>query len=125
MGNKDGETDDEKCAVSHRKRKRSSCVLDDNDDTGCSSDSDVGTEPVRKVKQNKRLKFSDSEDEINARKEREAEIKKAAAKRSERKSKLIELLKKRKNPKTRRRRLTGVREKLLFFVLQVGKCDLI
>ncbi|XP_062867954.1 coiled-coil domain-containing protein 82 [Trichomycterus rosablanca] len=106
VGNEDGETDEEKCAVSRRMRKRSACILDDNDDTSCSSDSDVGTEPVRKVKQNKRLKFSDSEDEANTAKEREAEVKKAAAKRSERKSKLIELLKKRKKPTTRRRRRT-------------------
>ncbi|XP_058272004.1 coiled-coil domain-containing protein 82 [Hemibagrus wyckioides] len=102
-----GGTDDEKCAVSRRRRKRSaSASILDDDGTSDSSDSDVGTEPVRKASGKKRLKLSDSEGETGKEKEGEGEARGAAAKRKERKKKLMELLKKRKSGTPLRRRRT-------------------
>ncbi|GAA6086457.1 coiled-coil domain-containing protein 82 [Tachysurus ichikawai] len=101
-----GGTDDEKCAVSRRRRKRSASasILDDDDGSCDSSDSDIGTEPVRKASGKKRLRLSDSEGETV--KDDEVEAKEAAAKRRDRKKKLMELLKKRKSGTPLRRRRT-------------------
>lgn len=100
-------TGEEKCAVSRRGRKRSASARVLADDTSDSSDSDVGTEPVRKASGRKRLKLSDSEGETGKQKGEEA--REAAAKRKERKKKLMELLKKRKTGAPLRRRRTLVR----------------
>lgn len=102
----DDEEEEEKCAVSRRRRKRSASASVLRDDvTSESSDSDVGTEPVRKTSGKKRLKLSDSEGEPGREKDGEVEDKrKAAAKRKERKNKLLELLEKRKRTPVRRRR---------------------
>lgn len=105
-GTDDGGTDDEKCAISHRRRKRSASASVLEDVTSDSSDSDVGAEPVRKASGKKRIKLSDSEGETGKEKE-DVEAREVAAKRKERKKKLIELLKKRKTctPVRRRRAL--------------------
>ncbi|TSL04404.1 Coiled-coil domain-containing protein 82 [Bagarius yarrelli] len=104
-------TEEEICAVSRRRRKRSASasVLDDIKDSSDSSDSDVGTDPVRKASSKKRLKLSDSEGENGkGKEEKEVEAKEAAAKRNERKKKLLELSKKRRTGTPVRRRRTLV-----------------
>lgn len=104
----DGSGTDEKCAVSRQRRKRtaSATVLDDA--TSDTSDSDIGTEPVRKASGKKRLKLSDSDGETGKEKDGKVEAREAAAKRRERKKKLMELLKKRKTGTPLRRRRTLV-----------------
>ncbi|XP_076835807.1 coiled-coil domain-containing protein 82 [Brachyhypopomus gauderio] len=106
----DSSASDGKRAVATKQRKRKSVRTQEEESSG-SSDSDVGTEPRRKVLQRKRLKLPDSDEEAMKERKKEAEVKQAAAKRRERNKKLMELSKRRKTvPPRRRRRTLGSEE---------------
>ncbi|KAG5843689.1 coiled-coil domain-containing protein 82 [Anguilla anguilla] len=113
--NREGSDAEEVCAVPQSRRKRFSTTI--LTESSSDSDSDVGGRPVRKLLPKKRqnLQLSDSEAEAAAKQDAEkkaAEVKETAAKRRDRRNKLLELSKKRRSrtSRSRRRKLEGSSE---------------
>ncbi|XP_064206838.1 coiled-coil domain-containing protein 82 isoform X2 [Anguilla rostrata] len=113
--NREGSDAEEVCAVPQSRRKRFSTTI--LTESSSDSDSDVGGRPVRKLLPKKRqnVQLSDSEAEAAAKQDAEkkaAEVKETAAKRRDRRNKLLELSKKRRSrtSRSRRRKLEGSSE---------------
>ncbi|KAJ8347857.1 hypothetical protein SKAU_G00264460 [Synaphobranchus kaupii] len=106
---REGSDTEEMCAVSRSRRKRCSTTI--LTESSSDSDSDVGGRPVRRflLKKRQNLQLSDSEPEVSAKHDAEkkaAEAKEVAAKRRDRRNKLLELSKRRRSRTSSSRRKT-------------------